>query len=97
MRGETSLRLTASVDNSLTMLFYVGRAVIGYAGRLTDDIYVGNLLSPLEAIDSGTTTILDWSHAVNSLEHADAAVQALLDSGIRAVYAYGPRAATAPG
>lgn len=70
---------------------YFGRAIVGYAGRLTaEDVYVGTLLSALEAIDAGTTTVLDWAHAINTPAHADSAVRALRDSGIRAVFAYGP-------
>jgi ribose/xylose/arabinose/galactoside ABC-type transport system permease subunit len=53
------------------------------------DAYVGNLLSCLGAIDAGVTTLLDWSHIQGSPEHTDAVVQALRDSGMRAVFAYG--------
>src|ERR1700731_1416498 len=62
-----------------------------------EDVYIADLLGALEALDGGVTTILDWSHIVNSPEHADAAVQGLGESGIRAVYAYGaPRTPTQP-
>jgi 5-methylthioadenosine/S-adenosylhomocysteine deaminase len=54
-----------------------------------EDAYVGNLLSALGAIDAGITTLLDWSHIQGSPEHTDAVVQALHDSGMRAVFAYG--------
>jgi 5-methylthioadenosine/S-adenosylhomocysteine deaminase len=54
------------------------------------DAYAGNLIGALGAIDAGITTLLDWSHIQNSPEHADATIQALRDSGIRAVFAYGP-------
>lgn len=54
-----------------------------------DDVLIADLLGSLEALDGGVTTILDWSHIVNSPEHADAAVQGLTESGIRAIYAYG--------
>jgi len=53
------------------------------------DVYAGNLVSALGAIDVGVTTVLDWSHIHNSPEHTDAAVQALRDSGVRAVFGYG--------
>jgi cytosine/adenosine deaminase-related metal-dependent hydrolase len=53
------------------------------------DVYAGNLLSALGAIESGVTCILDWSHIHNSPAHTDAAVKALFDSGVRAVFAYG--------
>src|SRR5438067_1476218 len=54
-----------------------------------EDVYVGNLLGRLEALDSGITTLLDWSHIMNSPEHADAAIAALLDAGARSIFAYG--------
>lgn len=54
-----------------------------------EDAYVGNLVSALGAIDAGITTLLDWSHIQGSPDHTDAVVQALNDSGLRAVFAYG--------
>jgi cytosine/adenosine deaminase-related metal-dependent hydrolase len=54
-----------------------------------EDAYVGNLVSSLGAIDAGITTLLDWSHIQGSPEHTDAVIQALEDSGLRAVFAYG--------
>ena len=53
------------------------------------DAYVGDLISALGAIDAGITTLLDWSHIQGSPAHTDAVVQALKDSGLRAVFAYG--------
>lgn len=54
-----------------------------------EDAYVGNLVSALGAIDAGITTLLDWSHIQASPAHTDAVIQALKDSGLRAVFAYG--------
>jgi cytosine/adenosine deaminase-related metal-dependent hydrolase len=54
-----------------------------------EDTYAGNLLGAVEALDSGITTMLDWSHNVNTPAHSDAAVQGLCDSGIRAIFAHG--------
>ena len=54
-----------------------------------DDVYVGNLLGSLGALNSGITTMLDWSHIMNSPQHADAAIQGLKDAGLRAVFAQG--------
>jgi 5-methylthioadenosine/S-adenosylhomocysteine deaminase len=54
-----------------------------------DDVYAGDLFSALGAIESGVTCILDWSHIHNTPEHSDAAVKALQESGVRAVFAYG--------
>jgi 5-methylthioadenosine/S-adenosylhomocysteine deaminase len=54
-----------------------------------EDVYVGNLVSALSAIDAGITTVLDWSHIQNSPEHTDAAIEALSAARLRAVFAYG--------
>ncbi|MHB1906640.1 MAG: amidohydrolase family protein [Acidimicrobiales bacterium] len=53
------------------------------------DIYAGNLLSALEALDAGVTTSVDWSHGLQTVEHADAAVDALEATPGRFVLAYG--------
>ncbi|WP_300342581.1 amidohydrolase family protein [Nesterenkonia sp.] len=54
-----------------------------------EDIYAGNLLSAVEAIDAGVTTSVDWSHGLSTVEHADAAVDALQEVDGRFVFAYG--------
>ncbi|MGW3624164.1 amidohydrolase family protein [Streptomyces sp. NPDC000880] len=53
-----------------------------------EDVYAGNYLSMVEAINSGVTTSLDWSHALYTLDHAEAAADALFDSNGRARLAY---------
>lgn len=54
-----------------------------------EDAYAGNMVSAMGAIDAGVTTLLDWSHIQSSPAHTDAVIQALKDSGMRAVFAYG--------
>ncbi len=54
-----------------------------------EDVYAGNHLGSLEAIDAGVTTILDWSHISNTPEHSDEAIRGLQDAGLRGVYCYG--------
>ncbi|MBV9325580.1 MAG: amidohydrolase family protein [Chloroflexi bacterium] len=53
------------------------------------DVYAGNLLSAIEALDAGVTTTVDWSHGLQTVEHADAAVDALQAVPGRFVLAYG--------
>ncbi|MGI8449359.1 MAG: amidohydrolase family protein, partial [Streptosporangiaceae bacterium] len=53
------------------------------------DIYAGNLLSGLEALDAGVTTTVDWSHGLQTVDHAEAAVAALTEVPGRFVLAYG--------
>ncbi|MBZ5577470.1 MAG: amidohydrolase family protein [Acidobacteriia bacterium] len=57
------------------------------------DLYVGNMVTALGCINAGITCIIDNSHNSRSASHSDAAVQALLDSGIRGVHASGAPAA----
>jgi 5-methylthioadenosine/S-adenosylhomocysteine deaminase len=59
------------------------------------DIYAGNYITALGCIDAGITCIIDNSHNSRSAAHSDAAVQALIDSGIRGVHASGAPAAGA--
>lgn len=54
-----------------------------------EDIYAGNLLSAIEALDSGVTTSVDWSHGLQTVAHADAAVDALQAVPGRFVLGYG--------
>lgn len=54
-----------------------------------EDVYAGNLLSALEAVDAGVTTTVDWSHGLQTTQHADAAVDALQEVPGRFVLAYG--------
>ncbi len=82
-------------DGSLDDYIAVVQKTFG-ANYTPDDVYAGDYFSALGAIDSGVTCVLDWSHIHNSPEHTDAAVKALGDSGVRAVFAYG-NAQTADG
>lgn len=54
-----------------------------------EDAYIGDTVSIWSALDAGLTTVLDWSHIQNTPAHTDAVIQALQDSGMRAVFAYG--------
>ncbi|XVV14176.1 amidohydrolase family protein [Actinoplanes sp. CA-131856] len=54
-----------------------------------EDIHAGNLLAAIEAIDAGVTTTVDWSHGLQTADHADAAVDALEAVPGRFVLAYG--------
>ncbi|MEU1163730.1 amidohydrolase family protein, partial [Streptomyces sp. NPDC005921] len=54
-----------------------------------EDVHAGNLLAALEALDAGVTTVVDWSHGLQTVDHADAAVDALQSVPGRFVLAYG--------
>lgn len=53
------------------------------------DIASGNLLSALDAVESGVTTSVDWSHGLRTPEHGEAALEALASSPGRYLLAYG--------
>jgi cytosine/adenosine deaminase-related metal-dependent hydrolase len=54
-----------------------------------EDVYLGNLLGRLEALHSGVTTMLDWFHAAQTPEHADAALAGLRAAPGRSIFCYG--------
>lgn len=83
---ETQLRrIMPDVDD---LGAYVMSTLAGYAKVYRpEDMYVGTELAALTAIDSGITTMLDFSHNSRTPEHSDAAVEALGDTGIRGVHA----------
>lgn len=84
---QTQLRSVAT-DWSLFDYFVRMRSV--YAALYQpDDVYLGNLVGALEALDAGITTIVDHCHVLNSPEHADEAVRGLREAGIRGVFCYG--------
>lgn len=61
-----------------------------FGAKMTpDDVYAADYVSALGAIDAGVTCVLDWSHIGNSPAHTDACIKGLMDSGVRAVFAYG--------
>jgi 5-methylthioadenosine/S-adenosylhomocysteine deaminase len=54
-----------------------------------EDILAGNRLSGWESLEAGVTTTVDWSHGLQSVDHAEAAVEALQSVPGRFVLAYG--------
>lgn len=84
---ETTLRGAAAWED------WIGYARIirsEFGGLVTpEDVYAGDLLGALGALEAGITTIRDESHVQNSPEHTEAVMQGLVDGGGRAVLAYG--------
>jgi len=56
---------------------------------LAEDNYVANLLGALAQINGGVTTLFDWCHNLRDAEMADASIDGLEQSGIRAVFGHG--------
>ena len=53
------------------------------------DMYLSTRLTAVASLDAGVTTIIDACHSSRSPEHTDAALDALDDSGIRALHMVG--------
>ncbi|MFI5066994.1 MAG: amidohydrolase family protein [Streptosporangiales bacterium] len=54
------------------------------------DMFAGDLVSLLGALDSGVTCVLDFSHNSRSPEHSDAVFEAYRESGARTVHVSAP-------
>jgi 5-methylthioadenosine/S-adenosylhomocysteine deaminase len=84
---ETSIRTSAP---DFALITYFGSILDKFAPHYRpDDVYAGNLWGALECLNAGITTLVDWSHIMNTPDHADAAVHALQEVGLRSVFAYG--------
>ncbi|MFP4311146.1 MAG: amidohydrolase family protein [Nitriliruptoraceae bacterium] len=75
-------------DWSLTQYFVFYYLTHGKTFR-PEDIHAGNLLAAVEALDAGVTTVVDWSHGLQTVDHAEAAADALRTVPGRFVLAYG--------
>ncbi len=74
---ETSIRTCAP---DYTLVAYFSAILDKFAPNYRpDDVYAANLWGSLECINAGITTLVDWSHIMNTPDHADAAVQGLQD------------------
>jgi len=84
---ETAVRAGAA---DMDLGAYMGVILGQYGPRLgPQDVYAATLAGALEALDAGVTTVIDYSHALHSPEHAEAAVDALEAARLRAVFGYG--------
>src|SRR5262245_43142577 len=66
--------------------------VSGRLGMLytPEDSYRSVKLGIAEALSAGVTTVHNWAHNVRSPDHADAAMSAIHDRGVRGRFAYDP-------
>jgi 5-methylthioadenosine/S-adenosylhomocysteine deaminase len=84
---QTALR---SLGADWTLLQYLSQTRGPIARHYRpDDVHIGNLAGALNQVNCGTTTLADFSHNLPTPEHADAALEALQQSGIRAVFLHG--------
>jgi len=93
---QTALRGVAA---NWTLLEYFKKMHAGLATLFRpDDLYIATLAGALNQLNCGTTTLGDWCHNNPTPAHNDAALQALDESGIRAVFLHGtPKPDPKPG
>jgi cytosine/adenosine deaminase-related metal-dependent hydrolase len=93
---QTALRGVAA---NWTLLEYFRKMHAGLATLFKpDDLYIATLAGALNQLNCGTTTLGDWCHNNPTPAHNDAALQALVESGIRAVFLHGtPKPDPKPG
>jgi cytosine/adenosine deaminase-related metal-dependent hydrolase len=93
---QTALRGVAA---NWSLLEYFQKMHAGLATLFTpDDLHIATLVGSLNQINCGTTTLADWCHNNPTPAHNDAALDALLQSGIRASFFHGtPKPAPTPG
>ncbi len=93
---QTALRGIAA---NWTLLEYFKRMHAGLATLFRpEDLHIATLAGALNQIYGGTTTLGDWCHNNPTAAHNDAAIDALTESGIRAVFLQGtPKPDPQPG
>lgn len=53
-----------------------------------EDVYIGQLVGLIEALNGGVTTIVDFPHCTWTADHSRAALNATLESGVRTEWTY---------
>ena len=93
---QTALRGLAS---NWTLLEYFKNMHAGLATVFEpQDLYIATLVGALNQLNCGTTTLVDWCHNNKTPAHNDAAIDGLLESGIRAAFMHGtPKPDPKPG
>lgn len=93
---QTGLRGIAA---NWTIPEYFRRMHAGLATAFTpDDIHIATLAGAYNQLNCGVTSLVDWCHNNPTPDHSDAAIDALLQSGIRATFFHGtPKPDPLPG
>jgi cytosine/adenosine deaminase-related metal-dependent hydrolase len=93
---QTALRGVAS---NWTLLEYFQKMHAGLATAFAaQDLFIATRMGALNQLNCGTTTLADWCHNNPTPEHNDAAIEALLSTGIRAAFFHGtPKPDPKPG
>ncbi len=93
---QTALRGVAA---NWTLLEYFQKMHAGLATVFApEDLHIATLVGALNQLNHGTTTLVDWCHNNRTPAHNDAAIDGLLQSGIRAAFFHGtPKPDPKPG
>jgi cytosine/adenosine deaminase-related metal-dependent hydrolase len=93
---QTGLRGVAA---NWSLLEYFQKMHAGLAALfMPEDLHIATLAGALNQLNCGTTTLADWCHNNPTPAHNVAAIDALLQSGIRAAFFHGtPKPAPQPG
>jgi 5-methylthioadenosine/S-adenosylhomocysteine deaminase len=84
---EASIRTSAP---DYTLGAYFGAILDKFAPAYRpEDVLAANRWGALECLNGGITTLVDWSHIMNTPAHADAAIEGLSETGLRSVFAFG--------
>ena len=84
---QTGIR---GIAGDWTLFDYGQHMHAGLATRFTpEDVYLANLVGALNQLNGGVTTLFDWCHNNPTPDHTDRAIDALTESGIRALFGHG--------
>ncbi|WP_051664142.1 amidohydrolase family protein [Dyadobacter crusticola] len=73
--------------SDMMLMEYLEKVVGGIGARITaQELYYLNLYGHIQCAQAGISQVFDWSHIMNSPEHADAALQAAADSGLNVLF-----------
>ncbi|MFY2640363.1 amidohydrolase family protein [Achromobacter insuavis] len=81
-------RLLPNVDDLFAYIDVVAEQLGAHYRPL--DMYLSTRLTAAASLDAGITTVIDACHSSRSPEHTDAALDALAESGLRALHMVGP-------
>ncbi|KAI9148367.1 26S proteasome non-ATPase regulatory subunit [Paramyrothecium foliicola] len=86
---HVSMSLTRGLGADQDLFHFLSNTYLRWLPATSaEDMYTSALVGSLEAIDGGVTTILDSSESFHSDLHAEAELQGLKDSGVRAFFCF---------
>jgi len=86
------------ISTEHTFADYYSTLVLKYSNRMSpEDVRLAEYVGALEQMSLGTTTLMDWNREAMTPDHAEAAIDGLLESGVRAIFAYTIAARTPQG